>query len=156
MRPITALAIALVLAACGGAVAPGGDAEAETEEPPPDVAPAAVESECSDQLGDLIAALEELDGRLDVGLNFQTYSEKVGDASVAYRRVDFEDLGANCSERVGLPAEEALNAYIRANNTWNDCIQDVDCDTDSITADLQEEWGDATVKIDDALEALEE
>jgi hypothetical protein len=159
VKRILALGLLLLVAGCGGSIAPGGEADAPeeaAESPPDDVAPDAVEADCADQLGDLVAALEELDGRLDVGLNFQAYSERAGDASVAYQRIDIEDLGPNCLERVGAPAEDALNSYISANNTWNDCIQDVDCDNDSITPDLQAEWANASESIEEAREALDE
>lgn len=55
---------------------------------------------------------------------------------------------------MGIPLEEALNAYIEAYNVWNDCIGDVDCDNDSIDPELQEQWAEATERIDDARDAL--
>jgi hypothetical protein len=158
MRAVALLCV-LVLSACGGAIAPGGGdnpTDENAEAPPEQVAPDAVEAGCADQLGDFVASLEEIDGRLNVGLNFGDYSEKVGDASVAYERIDIEDLEPNCLERVGAPAESALNAYIDAYNTWNDCVGDVDCDNDSITPDLQAKWAEATGFIEEASEALDE
>lgn len=101
-------------------------------------------------------ALEDLDSRLNVGLNFANYSERVGDIRVAYDRIGFEDLGAGCIEHVGVHAEDAMNAYIRANNVWNDCISDIDCTNDSIRADLQAEWADATDLIVKARDGLDQ
>lgn len=105
---------------------------------------------------EFVETLQDLDSRLDVGLTFAAYSERVGDTRVAYDRVDIEDLDGGCLEHVGVPAEDAMNAYIRANNTWNDCISDIDCDNDSITPDLQSEWADASQLVGEALDALDQ
>jgi hypothetical protein len=98
--------------------------------------------------------LQELDSRLDVGLTFAAYGEKVGDASVAYDRIPFKKLDFDCTLEVGVPAEKALNLYIEANNIWNDCVSDIYCSNDSITPKLQRKWAQATRKIRQARSAL--
>jgi hypothetical protein len=118
----------------------------------PDVVPIS----CPDEVIDLVETLEDLDSRLSVGLNFAAYSERVGDAQVAYDRIDVQDLDSGCIEHVGAPAEDAMNAYIRAYNIWNDCIGDIECENDSITPDLQAEWADATGLIQEARDGLEQ
>jgi hypothetical protein len=122
-----------------------GNAVSGEPQPTP---PPALSSSCIAELGDLVAALEDLDSRLSVGLAFATYSEKVGDLRVAYDRLDVHAVDAVCLLEVGGPAEDAVNEYITAYNTWNACIEDVDCDTDSITPDLQANWAIATENID--------
>lgn len=44
-------------------------------------------------------------------------------------------------------AEQALNRYVSAYNTWNDCLNDFECNPDSIDPDLQRQWSAATSKI---------
>ena len=56
------------------------------------------------------------DGRLDIGLTLPDYSERVGDASVAYDRIDFQSLGPNCIDRAGVPAEATS---VERSNTSN-------------------------------------
>lgn len=148
---VTLLAIAL--SACGGGVVPGGET---TPDAPADDQPAVVPVNCPDEMVEFVEALQDLDSRLNVGLNFQAYSERVGDARVAYDRIDIDELGSGCVEHVGAPAEDAMNAYIDAYNTWNDCIGDIDCDNDSITPDLQAEWADATELVQGASDGLDQ
>jgi len=145
--------LTLALTACGGGgVVPGGaDGGGASEAEPPDV----ILVDCPDEVVEFVETLEDLDSRLNVGLNFQAYSERVGDSRVAYDRIDIQDLGSGCIDHVGSPAEDAMNAYIRAYNTWNDCIGDIDCDNDSITPDLQAEWAEATELVEDARAGLD-
>jgi hypothetical protein len=103
-----------------------------------------------------MTALEDLHSRLGIGLSFQDYSDRVGDVKVAYDSVPFNQLSVACTSGVGVPAEAALNAYIRAYNTWNDCISDDYCSTDSIDSQLQGPWSSATLKITRARTALDE
>lgn len=155
------LTCVLFLAGCAGGLVPGASDNA----PPPSTSsftrpetsapPAVVPIDCSDELVAFLEELEELDSRLTVGLNFSAYSGFVGDAQVAYDRIDFEELNATCIEQVGIPAEDAFNAYVDAYNTWNDCIGDIDCDNDSITPSLQAEWADATELLEEARAALD-
>jgi hypothetical protein len=78
--------------------------------------------ECEVQLGGFLEALEELDSRLNVGLVFQDYTNRVGDAQVEYDQIPFDDLATPCVTEVGIPAEAALNHYIRADNQWNTAL----------------------------------
>jgi hypothetical protein len=151
--------IAGALGACGGAVVPGGastDREATARPSPTADIADVVPVDCPDEVVELVEALEDLDSRLSVGLNFAAYSERVGDARVAYDRIDVDDLDGGCIEHVGAPAEDAMNAYVRAYNVWNDCISDIECENDTITPDLQAEWADATELVEQAREGLDE
>jgi hypothetical protein len=156
---LVAAGIAVVVAACGGGIVPGGGSTdaAPTSSPLPTVdVPDVVPINCPDEVIELVETLEDLDSRLSVGLNFSAYSERVGDARVAYDRIDVGDLDSGCIEHVGAPAEDAMNAYINAYNVWNDCIGDIDCDNDSITPELQAEWADATELIQEARDGLDQ
>jgi hypothetical protein len=111
--------------------------------------------ECIEAMGDFRESLKDLEGRLGVGLNYEDYTDRVGDASAIYNQSDFQSGGLDCLTRVGVPLENALEQYTRAYNIWNDCIGDFDCDQDSIDSDLQRHWskaGTQILKSDTALE----
>lgn len=110
---------------------------------PPTSAPG-LSDECIRQIGPLVSTLEDLNSRLAVGLSFSDYSTRVGDVRVAYDRIDANKLDSLCISLVGKPGEDAFNAYVTAYNTWNDCIGNVDCSTDSIDSQLQAQWSIAT------------
>ena len=110
---------------------------------------------CQAELGDLVAALEEINGRLDVGLIFTDYSERLGDASVADNRIRFAQLEPGCISEVGVVVEQGLNRYLKAQNRWDACIEDLYCVTDSIEPALQRQWTRADQLIERARAALE-
>ena len=102
---------------------------------------------CVSKTKAMLNALDQINSRLGVGLNFSDYSGRVGDAQVAYNASAFTKLsgtGYDCLEKVSVPAESALNEYIAAYNKWNDCVSNVDCSTDSIDGELQKHWTKAT------------
>jgi hypothetical protein len=114
----------------------------------------AAADECQQQTGGLQSSLEELDSRLTVGLAYDEYSTQVGDAQVAYDRVPIARLEQDCLFEVGVHLENAMNAYVKADNVWNDCIVDFGCDVDSIKPELQLRWAEATREIDKAKAGL--
>ena len=118
--------------------------------------PAIVPLNCPETVTSFVDSLRDLDSRLGVGLNFAAYSEKVGDAKVVYDRINVSAISAGCLQQVAVPAESALNEYIDAYNTWNDCITNIDCANDSITPGLQSHWADAADLIAKAVGALDE
>jgi hypothetical protein len=112
--------------------------------------------ECATAMDDFRSELKELEGRLNVGLSFDEYSTKVGDASASYNQSDFEGGGADCLLEVGLPLETALNQYRKANNKWNDCFSDLYCELDSIDPELQAHWNKASAQIERSDNALDD
>jgi hypothetical protein len=66
---------------------------------------------CIAALGDLKDALDALDSRLAVGLNYDEYGTEVGDIVVVYDNSDLTGLGHECLQRVGLKLERALQEY---------------------------------------------
>ena len=115
---------------------------------------AALEAKCRQQTGGLMRSLQELDSRLSVGLVYQEYSTQVGDARVAYDRVSIGALDPECLTEVAIHLESAMNAYVKADNIWNNCITDLYCDNDSIKPDLQAKWSEATSLIGKAESGL--
>jgi hypothetical protein len=113
---------------------------------------------CSQDMGDLLDAAKDLGSRLDVGLNYQSYSDKVADLKVAYDDIDFGSADASeldCLTMVGLPLEKAVNRYISAYKTWNRCFEDLACDNDSITSSLQGQWAKADRQVQHAKRGLD-
>ena len=135
----TILAVTMALAACGGAASIPPSAT-----PQPDVVSVA----CVDSVGPFVEALQDLNSRLNVGLNQAAYSEKVGDVRVAYDRIDWTEVEALCITQVGKPAEDAFNAYVRANSAWSKCLQARNCNYDKVRPRLQKEWASATELLD--------
>lgn len=110
---------------------------------------------CVNQLNPLFNSLQKVDARLDVGLNQSDLSNMVGDASVAYNRIDIDQLGTGTCLIVGVRLEKAFRAYADTVSDWNDCIYDYGCDTDALTPSLQAEWLKASNAIDKAEDLLD-
>jgi hypothetical protein len=154
---LTASCLIGAATACGGGSGTTAGAAGATT---PTSAPTTTEPSdpgCADQIGDFVEQLQELDSRLDIGLNFESYSTKVSDAKVVYDQIPFDEMSQECVRQVGVPAENAFNAYVKAYNIWNNCFDDINCDNDSIKSKLQAQWAKATLlisKADGNLQAL--
>ena len=100
---------------------------------------------CLKQIGSLADKLAEIDSRLDIGLNYTAYSEKVADAKVAYDKIDFAAAIALPScRRPAILLERALNQYVAAYRVWNKCFEAPDCSNDSVDGRLQKHWSNAS------------
>lgn len=154
MRLVIALAL-LLLVGCGGA--PAGS-PTPTPRPTPTPVPTAptLSAECADELEGVMEALEQMKARLDIGLNRAAYSERLGDISVAYNRLDATELAGMGPACISTAAtlEDAYNAYITASNEWSDCFNRTGCTLDSIESSLQEHWAEASDLIDEARQAF--
>jgi hypothetical protein len=120
-----------------------------------------VYSACSRTFSDLQDRLGELDSRLSVGMNFESYGTAVADVRVVYDKTDFRDIALPAADRlaclsgVGVPLERALNEFVAAYTRWNDCISDIYCDADSIDSTLQAHWGKASRAVEKSRNRLE-
>ncbi|MEP9383046.1 hypothetical protein [Nocardioides sp. KR10-350] len=110
---------------------------------------------CTSQLSSLQDALSGIDARLDVGLREAEMSDLVGEASVAYSKIDVDALGTGVCLNAGAKLETSFNRYVAAEQQWNDCISDLYCDTDSIEPDLQAKWLKASTALDRAGDLLD-
>jgi hypothetical protein len=110
---------------------------------------------CEDELKNFIRQLGDLDGLLNVGLNYAKYSDQVQQISIAYNRIDFDGLDLDCVSEVGLGAEKSFRQFAKAQDVWGDCQTDLDCDSDSIEPELQRSWGRAASSLTDAEAGLE-
>lgn len=113
--------------------------------------------DCLDHLADLHDALDIVDARLNVGISQADLSKLVGDASVAYNRIDIDELGETGGPclSAGAKLESAMNAYSASSSRWNDCIYDYGCDVDSIDPFLQTKWAAAGRYIDKAEQLMD-
>lgn len=136
MRAAALALITVLTVGCGG----GAPADANATPKPPD----AVSSECAAALAGLTDALIEIDSRLNVGLTYANYSDRVATARVAYDKIKPTTLEADCLTGVASPEEDILNEYIDAYNVWNECIAKTGCTNDSIMTELQGHWTKAT------------
>lgn len=102
--------------------------------------------DCRGQMGDLNRSLNDLGGRLDVGMNFEDYSSEVGDISVIYNRIPFGKIELECLT-VGVKGEAAFQHFSKAYDIWNECISDLYCENDSIEPELQAQWLKADRKL---------
>lgn len=109
---------------------------------------------CRDQLSGLLAGLKELESRIQIGMSYDEYTDQVADVNVAYNQVPFGQLDFGCVSKTGMPAEEALNSYADAADTWSECFSDFDCSLDSIDPELQKDWNRAGSQLDDAQSGL--
>jgi hypothetical protein len=156
---------AAFLAMAGGAVGCGQDdaarqrAEAAQRARTQKIAQARAEREkrareaakartCLSTFRQLTRELGDLNSRLDVGLNYDEYTTKVGDVKVAYDQTPFKQLDdIACLQQVGLPAESALNQYAKAAGIWDRCFDDPNCSNDQIKGQLQSHWSTASRQV---------
>lgn len=177
MRYVVAVAIAglsLSLVGCGGPSAEekraqrkaaaasasaeaeaSASAEAEARRQAKLEAARAAQDECKGQLGDLLSALKQIDGRLDVGLSYQALGDRLGDVAVAYNAIPFRKLSPPCVGRVGIPLEAAYNQYNKSHTKWGACIDDFSCSVEGAKlAELRAHWSKASRLIGRAQRAL--
>lgn len=105
---------------------------------------------CEASAEDLVDAASELQSRLNVGLNYSDYVDKVADVRVAYDRIDFDEAEAGdleCIQEVGLRLERAMNEYSAAARSWGTCVESYSCDEDDNTRRLQSRWDKAGQQI---------
>jgi hypothetical protein len=109
---------------------------------------AAARAQCQSQTAALLSAEEDLNGRLSgSGLTEADYLTRVGNISAAYGQTPVKQLQLSCLTNVGVPAENAMNAYVNASNTWNNCVTDISCSESSIDGQLQLQWSKATLEL---------
>jgi hypothetical protein len=111
---------------------------------------------CSPRLTSFVDTLAEIDGTLDVGLNFRTYKTLLTNANVAYARVPWRRTSGGCLSNVGVPAERALNYYAKAHNVWAGCINRLgNCTTGYVDAQIQRHWRNASANVERAINNLD-
>jgi len=147
------LGLALIPSGCGDQSAPAADAGTAT--PPRVEAGASTPARtCRTQLHRFIGSMDDLRGKLAVGLSYGAYLHEVKAAQAAYDRVPIGRLELACLVKSGTPAERALNLYIAAANTWGDCLTSASCDSESVEPKLQRKWALASTRLSAAQTGL--
>lgn len=154
------LAVALLVGACARGESPGNRSPLKPDDSSPVASkqtvepPVAVPRDCQGLLGDFLTALTQLDSLVSVGqsagLQFEAYSQQVGDVRVTYERIETSSVESDCLTAVQLPAERALNRYVEAYNIWNNCVGNGACQDAEVMPKLQAKWAEATSQIDAA------
>jgi hypothetical protein len=164
---IAVVAVAVVVVASRGSEAPRSGAIALPDTPtapiatvPPAPSPsfssASSGDACEAEVGKFLDALETLDSRLNVGVQFADYGRYVGDVSVQYNKLDIKAMDQDCIRKVGVPAENAFNDYTSAQNTWNKCISHLlSCSLVDIKPQLHKKWQAAAREIAKAKTGLD-
>jgi hypothetical protein len=146
----------LALASCGGG---GGSSSAETvaaKPPPIKVAEAAPKKKapnpghCEARIGEFVGRMNDLRQSLLAGLSYAEYVVRVRAIRDAYEAVPVKKLGASCLEGPAGEAEDALNQYLRAANTWGDCAGTAGCAASEIEGKLQRRWRSASKSLEEA------
>lgn len=98
----------------------------------------AAHEECVAATADYLAAVQDVDAVVSVGVNLQDYGDLVRDAAMAQRRLG--PVTPACQSGVVDPLDEAMAEYTDTASEWNDCIFDDDfsCDVDDL--DLSTPW----------------
>jgi hypothetical protein len=147
------LGLALVLFGCGDQGAPAADAGTATS-PGVEAGASTASPACRAQLHGLVGSMDDLRGKLAVGLSYSAYLHGVKGVQAAYDRVPVGRLGLACLVKSGTPAERALNLYVAAANTWGDCLTSASCDSESVEPKLQRKWALASTRLSAAQAAL--
>ena len=111
-RGVRALIIASILVAAG-TIATGASGKSDAS--------------CPRTIHRFVDALTEVDGRLDLGIDFNEYRGLISKAHVAYARIPWSQIADPCLSSVGVPSEKAMNEYTVAYNIWAKCIAALNC-----------------------------
>jgi hypothetical protein len=171
---VAAIAVVLALASCGGGgsssgtATTGGGGEIKTATGPGGVKAGGTEAgaaknsaakpdggdaACQAQLGEFLGRMTDLRQSLLAGLSYAEYVVRVRAIRDAYEAVPVKKLGVDCLDGAAGDAEDALNEYLRAANTWGDCAGTAGCAASEIEAKLQHRWRIASQSIDQAKQA---
>ena len=113
---------------------------------------------CKKLVQDFADSLDNLNSRLDVGIKPDDYSSRLGDISVAYNKISWDETpNQYCLKSVGIPLESAYRDFAAAGNTWNDCITDYNCDVEKDKLpSMQKKWTHAGKLMEKSKTALED
>jgi hypothetical protein len=116
---------------------------------------------CPPQYRVLVNALTVIDGRLSIGLNHASYENYLAKAQIAYNQTPFKSAPITCVALIGVPAERALNDYVKANTSWAACLSRValsaqsNCQSGPGYGARRVYWSDASNNISKAVNSLD-
>ena len=109
---------------------------------------------CQAAIGGFVTALQDLNARLNVGVVYADYGNKVGDISAAHARIDTgaEALQNEDCLNIVTEGESAFESYAKANEIWTHCIQsagaDPNCVRPKMLSRLRAQWNDASTQVE--------
>ncbi len=115
--------------------------KAAAEEAAAEAADVQANEDCHTEMDSFVDSLTDLNSKIGVGMVYSDYLDAVGEVSVEYGRISFEDLSIGCVKNVGLEAEKALNRYSDAADYWGDTIEN---GGEVSEPELQKKWSSAT------------
>jgi hypothetical protein len=148
------LGLVLILSGCGDQAAPAAGTGTAAAARGVETGVSATTRTCRAQLHGLLDSMDELRGKLAVGLSYGAYLHEVKAVQAGYDGVPIDRLELGCLVKVGTPAERALNRYIAAANTWGDCLTLASCDSESVEPKLQRTWALASDQLSSAQRGL--
>lgn len=107
----------------------------------------------------LFRALTTVEANVQIGVNISRYRALLTTAQVAYNQDPARGESVECLNAVGVPDEKALNDYIRALNSWSQCLAKSltsNCLSSGSVADRfeQRQWADASAQLNRVSDAL--
>jgi hypothetical protein len=146
----------LALASCGGGGTSSNTEKIAAKPASTKVAKAKPEKarpetgDCQKQLGEFLARMTDLRQSLLAGLSYSEYVVRVQAIRDAYDAVPVKKLDGSCLAGPASDAEDALNQYLRAANTWGECAGTAGCAASEIEGKLQRRWRIASKSLDQA------
>lgn len=147
----------LALASCGGGGTSSSAGTITSATPPPakvvekkPVKEGPTAGECEAQLGEFLGRMTDLRQSLLAGLSYSEYVVRVRAIRDAYESVPVKKLDAGCLDGTASDAEDALNQYLRAANTWGECAGTAGCAASEIEGKLQRRWRIASKNLEAA------
>lgn len=107
---------------------------------------AAVAATCKSQTAEAVSKLDDLQSRLDVGVNQEEYSRLVGNVKSATDRLSRHDLSPECT-RISRGLSQVAMMHARTAGEWNDCIISTYCTPDPSPQWLRAQDGYAKVLV---------
>lgn len=107
-----------------------------------------------------VGDLAVLEAHVQVGITYIQYGNYLTRAEVDYKLAAAARDSLQCLNQVTVPAERALNDYLKAYRSWSACLQKVasgllaDCNSGYGNSVRQGYWNNASSNLDGALSKL--
>ena len=103
-------------------------------------------SACMAQIGPFLDAMQQIDSRLNIGINEADFVSRVGTAQVNHDTIDTHAISGKCLD-AGVKLEKGLNAYAKAATKWSHCVSQSSCTFRKINGFEQLQWATAGLDI---------
>jgi hypothetical protein len=69
----------------------------------------------------MVRTLTAMEAEVQIGVDYDRYENLLVKVRTAYNRLPTNSVSIACLNAVGIPAEQAMNNFIRASNSWAGC-----------------------------------